>query len=148
MLLLKTSRPDDKNTIKTIFLLPSFLFDLFRSFSFSSYFYSCSEMLELGKSKPWPEALEKLTNKRTMDVGPLKEYFWPLYLWLRSQRCSLNYKIGWPENPGPSYDPCVVPTTLPDTDTQTSPVNNQPNNGAVHAWYLILIAVFSFLLGC
>ena len=115
---------------------------------FHFHFYSCSEMLELGKSKPWPEALEKLTNKRTMDVGPLKEYFWPLYLWLRSQRCSLNYKIGWPENPGPSYDPCVVPTTLPDTDTQTSPVNNQPNNGAVHAWYLILIAVFSFLLGC
>jgi len=58
-------------------------------------------MLELGKSKPWPEALEKLTNKRTMDVGPLKEYFWPLDLWLRSQRCSLNYKIGWPEIPAP-----------------------------------------------
>ncbi|KAJ7377735.1 hypothetical protein OS493_026871 [Desmophyllum pertusum] len=35
------------------------------------------EMLELGRSKPWPEALEKLTNQRTMDVGPLKEYYWP-----------------------------------------------------------------------
>ncbi|KAJ7377734.1 hypothetical protein OS493_026870 [Desmophyllum pertusum] len=51
------------------------------------------EMLKLGKSKPWPEALEKLNNQRTMDVGPLKEYFWPLYLWLREQRCASNYTI-------------------------------------------------------
>lgn len=75
-------------------------------------------MLQLGKSRPWPEALEKLTNKRTMDVGPMREYFWPLYLWLRKQRCDGKYAIGWPENPGPAGDPCVVPTTLPDTSTQ------------------------------
>lgn len=93
-------------------------------------------MLKLGKSKPWPEALEKLTNQRTLDVGPTKEYFWPLYLWLRAQRCASNYTIGWPENPGPVYDPCVVPTTLPDTNTQTSPANTQPNKGDAHAWSL------------
>ena len=84
-------------------------------------------MLKLGKSKPWPEALEKLTNKRSMDVGPIKEYFWPLYLWLRKQRCTSKYKIGWPETPGPDYDPCVVPTTLPDTNTNMTPPNTQPN---------------------
>jgi len=103
-------------------------------------------MLKLGKSKPWPEALEKLTNRRTMDVGPMKEYFWPLYLWLRARRCALNYTIGWPENPGPAYDACVVPTTLPDTDT-TAPVK-----AAAHAWSLntagtLTIAIFSVLVG-
>lgn len=81
----------------------------------------------MGKSKPWPEALEKLTNTRSMDAGPIKEYFWPLYLWLRKQRCDSKYEIGWPENPGPSYDPCVVPTTLPDTNSQVTPPNTQPN---------------------
>jgi len=107
-----------------------------------------SEMLELGKSKPWPEALEKLTNRRTMDVGPMKEYFWPLYLWLRAQRCALNYTIGWPENPGPVYDPCVIPTTLPDTDSPTT----QPIKGAAHAWSLntagtLIIALLFVLVG-
>lgn len=93
-------------------------------------------MLQLGKSKPWPEALEKLTNQRTMDVGPMKEYFWPLYLWLREQRCATNYTIGWPENPGPVDDPCVVPTTLPDTNTHASSTNTQPSNARAHAWSL------------
>ena len=105
-------------------------------------------MLELGKSKPWPEALEKLTNKRTMDVRPIQEYFWPLYLWLRAKRCKSNYTIGWPKNPGPTYDPCVVPTTLPDTDTQTSPASK----GAAQAWSsntsgTLMIVMFSVLSG-
>ena len=116
-------------------------------------------MLKLGKSKPWPEALEKLTSQRTMDVGPMKEYFWPLYLWLRAQRCASNYTIGWPENPGPTYDPCVVPTTLPDTDSQTTPAdsqttpaNNQTNKVAAHARSLntagtLIIAMFFALVG-
>ena len=125
---------------------------LFYSVSFSSYFNSSSEMLKLGKSKPWPEALEKLTNQRTMDVGPMKEYFWPLYLWLRAQRCNSSYTIGWPENPGPTYDPCVVPTTLPDTDSQTPPANNQKNKGSAHAQSLntagtLIIAMFFILFG-
>lgn len=130
------------------FLLSLFLLHVFHSVSFSSYFYSSSEMLELGKSKPWPDALEKLTNRRTMDVGPMKEYFWPLYLWLRAQRCALNYTIGWPENPGPVYDPCVIPTTLPDTDSPTT----QPIKGAAHAWSLntagtLIIALLFVLVG-
>ena len=107
----------------------------FRNFYVISESYRCSshsEMLQLGKSRPWPEALERLTDKRTMDVRPMKEYFWPLYLWLRKQRCSRKYAIGWPENPGPEDDPCVVPTTLPDTDTR--PVTTvRPH---AHAWSL------------
>lgn len=113
----------------------------------SSFF---SEMLKLGKSKPWPEVLEKLTNRRSMDVGPMKEYFWPLYLWLRNQRCTSKYTIGWPENPGPNDDPCVVTTTLPDTDTEMTPPNTQPNARG-HAWSLstadkLIMTVFSVLL--
>ena len=54
-------------------------------------------MLKLGKSKPWPEALEKLTGSRKMDVGPLKEYFDPLYKWMKKQRQEKGYPMGWDE---------------------------------------------------
>ena len=96
-------------------------------FAILIYVLSCSsDMLRLGKSKPWPEALEKLTDQRTMDAGPIKEYFWPLYLWLREKRCSSKYPIGWAENPGPENDdPCVVPTTPANSQTQ-HPGNPSP----------------------
>ncbi len=35
-------------------------------------------MLELGASKPWPEALFAMTGQRQMDATPLIEYFSPL----------------------------------------------------------------------
>ena len=56
-------------------------------------------MLKLGKSKPWPEALEKLTGTRKMDVDPLKEYFDPLYKWMKKQREEKGYPLGWGEMP-------------------------------------------------
>ena len=61
-------------------------------------------MLKLGRSKPWPEALEKLAGTRKMDVGPLKEYFDPLYKWMKKQREQEGYAVGW------SRDPSVVPS--------------------------------------
>ncbi len=42
-------------------------------------------MLELGSSKPWPEALEVLTGSRQMSAEPLLEYFEPLRQWLATQ---------------------------------------------------------------
>jgi len=42
-------------------------------------------MLELGSSKPWPDAMEVITGQRQMDAGPLLEYFQPLHDWLRQQ---------------------------------------------------------------
>lgn len=48
-------------------------------------------MLELGASKPWPEALNVLTGERQLDAGALVEYFAPLEKWLKqanaAQRC-------------------------------------------------------------
>ena len=42
-------------------------------------------MLELGASRPWPDALEALTGQRTMDAGAMAEYFAPLKTWLDEQ---------------------------------------------------------------
>ena len=36
------------------------------------------EMLEMGASRPWPEALEALTGQREMDATAILDYFAPL----------------------------------------------------------------------
>ncbi len=50
-------------------------------------------MLELGASKPWPDALEVITGGRTMDAGPLLEYFEPLQGYLAEQNAGRT--CGW-----------------------------------------------------
>ncbi len=41
-----------------------------------------NEMLEMGLSKPWPDALEALTGQREMDATAILDYFAPLQEWL------------------------------------------------------------------
>jgi peptidyl-dipeptidase A len=52
-------------------------------------------MLEMGKSKPWPDALEALTGERTIDAAALMEYFAPLKKWLDEQNATAGAKPGW-----------------------------------------------------
>lgn len=50
-------------------------------------------MMELGASKPWPDALEVLTGERKMDASAMLEYFAPLYEWLKAQ--NRGHQCGW-----------------------------------------------------
>jgi peptidyl-dipeptidase A len=52
-----------------------------------------NKMLEMGQSKPWPDALEALTGERQTDAGALLEYFAPLKKWLDEQNKGM--KEGW-----------------------------------------------------
>lgn len=52
-----------------------------------------NKMLEMGQSKPWPDALEALTGERQMDGGAILEYFAPLKQWLDEQ--NKGKKVGW-----------------------------------------------------
>ena len=54
-----------------------------------------NSMLELGQSKPWPDALEVLTGEKQMDASALADYFAPLKAWLDDQNKKNNYPIGW-----------------------------------------------------
>ena len=38
-------------------------------------------MLEMGRSKPWPDALEKISGEREMDATAILDYFAPLAEW-------------------------------------------------------------------
>jgi peptidyl-dipeptidase A len=50
-------------------------------------------MLEMGASKPWPDALEAFTGSREMDGKALVEYFAPLQDWLKEQ--NKGKQCGW-----------------------------------------------------
>jgi peptidyl-dipeptidase A len=50
-------------------------------------------MMEMGASKPWPDALEALTGQREMDATAMAEYFAPLKKWLDEQ--NRGKKVGW-----------------------------------------------------
>jgi peptidyl-dipeptidase A len=43
------------------------------------------QMLEMGSSRPWPDALEALTGQREMDATAILDYFAPLQAWLDEQ---------------------------------------------------------------
>lgn len=70
---------------------------LCREAGFTGPIYQCSiygnrkageklrRMLEMGQSRPWPDALEAMTGERQMDATAMLEYFAPLTKWLEEQ---------------------------------------------------------------
>jgi len=50
-------------------------------------------MLEMGSSRPWPEALEAFTGTREMSAEPMLAYFRPLQTWLEEQ--NEGRECGW-----------------------------------------------------
>ncbi len=51
------------------------------------------QMLEMGQSRPWPEALEALTGEKRMDATAILDYFAPLMKWLEEQ--NRGRRLGW-----------------------------------------------------
>ncbi|XP_053672164.1 angiotensin-converting enzyme-like [Anopheles nili] len=52
-------------------------------------------MLQVGASKPWPDAMEVLTGVRRMSADAMIEYFQPLYDWLVAENERLGVPVGW-----------------------------------------------------
>ena len=79
--------------------------ELCHSASYSGPLYRCSfygskeagrrlaAMLQLGASRPWPEALQALTGQRQIDATALIDYFQPLMVWLERQ--NRGAPAGW-----------------------------------------------------
>ena len=51
------------------------------------------EMLEMGASQPWPDALEVIAGTRQMDATAILDYFAPLQVWLDEQ--NIGRECGW-----------------------------------------------------
>jgi len=52
-----------------------------------------NDMLSMGLSKPWPEALEKIAGSKQMDATAILDYFKPLDAWLDEQ--IKGKPVGW-----------------------------------------------------
>ncbi|NXP15132.1 ACE2 enzyme, partial [Thinocorus orbignyianus] len=63
------------------------------------------ELLQLGRSKPWTEALENITGEKYMNATPLIHYFEPLYEWL--QKNNSGRYIGWKTNWAPYLENAI-----------------------------------------
>jgi peptidyl-dipeptidase A len=50
-------------------------------------------MMELGLSRPWPEAMQAIAGTKRADAGPMLEYFAPLRAFLREQ--TKGQRCGW-----------------------------------------------------
>jgi peptidyl-dipeptidase A len=50
-------------------------------------------MLALGRSEPWPDALETFTGRREIDAAPIIEYFAPLMAYLKERNATRA--CGW-----------------------------------------------------
>jgi len=51
------------------------------------------DMLAMGQSKPWPDAMEALTGQRKMDASAIIDYFAPLNTYLKEQ--NKGRQCGW-----------------------------------------------------
>lgn len=52
-----------------------------------------AKMLEMGQSKPWPEALAAFTGEKDIDATAIADYFAPLDRWLKVQ--NQGQQCGW-----------------------------------------------------
>lgn len=52
-----------------------------------------NKMMEMGSSRPWPEALEALTGEKAMDATAIIDYFAPLQAWLDEE--NKGRQCGW-----------------------------------------------------
>jgi peptidyl-dipeptidase A len=52
-----------------------------------------NSMLEMGLSRPWQEALDKIAGTRQMDASAILDYFAPLQKWLDEQ--NQGQSLGW-----------------------------------------------------
>ncbi|KAM3859472.1 angiotensin-converting enzyme [Diretmus argenteus] len=55
------------------------------------------DVMKLGFSKPWPEAMTMITGQPKMTAKPLVEYFQPLIDWLEAENNKNREVRGWPE---------------------------------------------------
>ncbi|WP_201276829.1 M2 family metallopeptidase [Microbulbifer sp. ALW1] len=51
------------------------------------------DMLAMGASKPWPDAMEALTGQRELDASAIVDYFQPLMVYLQEQ--NKDRECGW-----------------------------------------------------
>ncbi|CAH1788647.1 unnamed protein product [Owenia fusiformis] len=74
---------------------PLYYCDIFQSKTAGE---SLKNMLSMGASKPWPDALEAISGKRFVDTSSIIKYFEPLMKWLKEDNEKHGETPGWDPN--------------------------------------------------
>ncbi|XP_055868870.1 angiotensin-converting enzyme-like [Biomphalaria glabrata] len=91
------------------------------------------DMLKLGASRPWPEAMEVITGQRKMDASALMEYFRPLMEFLRKEN---RDDFGWSP-----HCPDLEEKPQPPANTKTQSGNNSSKLATVSAFFFMLLTI-------
>merc|ERR1719410_1987482 len=119
------------------------------------------EMLVLGASRPWKEAMMKMTGQPEMSTKAIREYFEPLEKWLEEQNKEAGVTVGWgqtdmsrlcgggdgrarPETPQPEpeTEPEAEPETEPEAEAEAEPSSKGGAASTAAAVYFLLVLVF------
>ena len=95
-----------------------------------NYLLQNSDMLKLGRSKPWPEQLKQFTGSEKLAADPILDYFAPLRDWLKEQQAEHKYPIGW--------EVSDVPTKVRTGQSGSSAHSDK----GVHIMLLLLFSMF------
>merc|ERR550525_2138706 len=103
------------------------------------------EMLVLGASRPWKEAMMKMTGQPEMSTKAIREYFEPLEKWLEEQNRLAGVSVGWGATDmsrlcGGGDGRAEPETPKPEPETEPSSKGGAASTAA--AAYLLLVLVF------
>jgi len=124
------------------------------------------EMLVLGASRPWKEAMMKMTGQPEMSTKAIREYFEPLEKWLEEQNSAAGVSVGWgatdmsrlcgggdghaqPETPQsePETEPEVEPESEPEAEPEAeAEAEAEPSRGGAAAVSAVTTSLLLFLV--
>uniref|UniRef100_A0A8C3GC06 Angiotensin-converting enzyme n=1 Tax=Cyclopterus lumpus TaxID=8103 RepID=A0A8C3GC06_CYCLU len=98
------------------------------------------DVMKLGFSKPWPEAMTMITGQPKMKAQPLMDYFQPLIQWLEKENNKNNDVRGWPDY---DWKPSSTPNTFLPKASEVDFLGISVNGAAAIAgqWVLLVLGV-------
>uniref|UniRef100_A0A673G0M1 Angiotensin-converting enzyme n=1 Tax=Sinocyclocheilus rhinocerous TaxID=307959 RepID=A0A673G0M1_9TELE len=103
------------------------------------------DVMKMGFSKPWPEAMTLITGQPKMSVQPLMEYFQPLIEWLVEENKKNGDVLGWPEY---DWTPYKITSVMEEKPKAISFLGlSVDEGGAVAGQWILLVLSIVFLLG-
>lgn len=102
------------------------------------------DVMKMGFSKPWPEAMTLITGQPKMSVQPLMEYFQPLIDWLEEENKKNGDVLGWPEY---DWTPYKMTSVLEEKPKAVSFLGLSVDEaGAAAGQWILLVLSIVFLL--
>uniref|UniRef100_A0A8D2AN39 Angiotensin-converting enzyme n=1 Tax=Sciurus vulgaris TaxID=55149 RepID=A0A8D2AN39_SCIVU len=100
-----------------------------------------ADIMKLGFSKPWPEAMKLITGQPNMSASAMMSYFKPLMDWLLTENGRHGEKLGWPQY---NWTPNSARSEgfLSDTGhVNFLGMNLEPQQARVGQWVLLFLGV-------